>query len=75
MWHFISGVTKPAEKKKKSAEEKKEYFHTYENKRVRKYEPEWESNRPWLSDSREGLICTICTEFGTDRRMKLCFSD
>ena len=29
MWRYVAGVTKPGEKKKKTAKEKKEYFHDY----------------------------------------------
>ena len=67
MWRYISGVSKPA-KKKQTEDEKQIYFKNYESeKRSRRFDPEWQTGRPWLQDSHAGLICSVCTEFGTDR--------
>ena len=68
MWRFIEGISNPTEKPKQSAAEKRKYYGDYDkNKRTRKYNSEWEKGRPWLKDSENGLICTVCTEFSDDK--------
>ena len=53
IWHNQTG-----REKEETAKEKKEYFHEYENKHTRKFDPEWAVDRPWLVDSISGLICS-----------------
>ena len=69
MWRFIKGVEKPSTgQKRKTTDEKLNYFKEYEKKRQRSYCPEWEKSYPWLQDSQNGMVCTICTQFCDDRK-------
>lgn len=62
MWRYVAGATKPNELKRKAGE--KEYYKEYENaKRSRYYIKDWEKNRPWLSDTPKGMICSVCCDY------------
>jgi hypothetical protein len=44
---------------KKPARDRREYEAQYEkSQRSRKFDPKWERDRPWLTDSSKGMMCT-----------------
>ena len=63
MWKFVKGGNPPDKKRKK--DDKEEYYKEYEaSKRSRTYLKEWEKGRSWLINTDDGIICSICKEFG-----------
>ena len=56
-------------KKRKSIEDKLNYFKNYDKKRKRQYNIDWEKTYDWLKDSSpNGMFCTVCTEYCDDRK-------
>jgi Ca2+-binding EF-hand superfamily protein len=50
MWRFIKRVEEPS-KKRKSTEDKLNYFKDYDKNRKRQYNIDWEKFYDWLKDS------------------------
>ena len=68
MWKFIPNVEKPKPVLKQSEAEKRKYQLEYEkNKRQRKFQSDWSEKFPWLQESENGLLCSVCVNFSNER--------
>lgn len=56
---------KPAEKKKRTNEEKLEYQRQYDKRVKREFRSVWAVGRPWLGHSKGSMSCSVCIEAGT----------
>lgn len=68
MWKHIAGVSKPAEKRKLTDEDRRERDNEYDKtKRSRNYGSKWEKDFPWLMlDTNTGhMMCRPCKEHPT----------
>ena len=63
--HYISGLSKPQEKRRQIHEAKRQYNKDYD--KIKWNILEWQENWPWLADSDPSLIYMFYTEFGRDK--------
>lgn len=59
MWQYLKGVEEPNPNKRKSTEEKLEYFKQYDKQKKNNYNAEWEKSYNQLRDTENGMIYTV----------------